>query len=278
MKKTVSLMLLAAMMLLLCFPVNALAGDAPEDVTEFARDTAAPYVKSYMKDPQNKAIGSIVGSAEDVDELTLGSGMRVYQIDGSDAAKLSDQLTPLDDWCFSLDSQGKKTALFEVHRRETGKLSHSGVQNGENLENALEIMERLAKSAGVAFEPKLCRFTENFVLLQSFGGDERVITIPTDIQELDRSYSEAAEYRELPTGEELVSAINEQINNAQPGSYGGAELLLAAHPGVLTGDAPAAIPQPDNAVSPLVFIIPAAAVVIAALIAAIVVKKKKAIR
>ena len=68
------------------------------------------------------------------------------------------------------------------------------------------------------------------------------------------------------------------MNNAQPDSYGGAALLLAAHPGVLTGDAPAAIPQPDNAVSPLVFIIPAAAVVIAALIAAIVVKKKKAIR
>ncbi|MBR3299606.1 MAG: hypothetical protein IKP26_08700 [Clostridia bacterium] len=278
MKRIISLMVAAVLTLLSPISSFALDAEVPEEVSSFAELTAMPYVKNFMKNPENRAIGSIVGSAEDVDELTLGSGMRVYQIDGSDAAKLSDQLTPLDDWCFSLDAQGRKTALFEVHRSETGRLSHSGVQNGENLENALEIMERLAKSAGVAFEPKLCRFTENFVLLQSFGGDERVITIPTDVQELDRSYSEAAEYRELPTGEELVSAINEQMNNAQPDSYGGAELLLAAHPGVLTGDAPAAIPQPDNAVSPLVFIIPAAAVVIAALIAAIVVKKKKAIR
>lgn len=278
MKRIISLMVAAVLTLLSPISSFALDADVPEEVSSFAELTAMPYVKNFMKDPENRAIGSIVESAEAVDELTLGSGLRVHQIDGSDANKLSDQLTPLDDWCFSLDLNGKKAALFEVHRSDTGRLTHSGVQNGENLENALEIMERLAKSAGVAFEPKLCRFTENFVLLQSFGGDERVITIPTDVQELDRSYSEAAEYRELPTGEELVSAIKAQAADAQSDSYGGATLLLEAHPGILTGDAPAAPAKQNDPLNPLVIIIPTAAVAVAALAAVIIVKKKKAVR
>lgn len=283
MKRSIAFFMLA-LLILSSFPMLVLGEEAPEDVVTFAEDDAAPKAKEFIKDPANGAIGSIVASAEEVDELTLGSGMRIYEIDGDGPERLSDWLITRDDWCFSLDGNGKKVVLFNVHRDGSGRLSDSGVEGGANLNEALAIMERLAAKANVTSEPKLCRFMINYVLLQSFNGDERVITIPTDIDELDKSYRGVTDYRELPTGADLIEEIRTTMAEAVPGYYGAPSQLLPAHPGVLTGEAPAQAPSETEVpaadklkeatgnTSPLWYVIPAAIVVIAA--AAVIIKRR----
>lgn len=283
MKKKIAVIIVFLLIAMAAIPAAALNEDLPDDVVSTAEQKAMPYCKSFMKNPNAGFIGTMVESAEEIDTLTLGQGMMIYGISDGDPTKLSDRLISGNYWCFSMDKDGRKVATFEVFRNDSGELHYQGIGSGAELDNALSIMERLADEANVPFEPKLLKtIFEDYVILQAFGEDERVILLP-----LDDTYSEVKNYRELPTGSELLDEIAKAEAEAKPGYYGAGLPAFPAHPGVLTGEpmpeteapeteAPAAEEPKDEkgAASPLWYIIPAAAVIVAA-VAVIVVKKKK---
>ena len=277
MKKLLALFIAFLLITAAAIPAAAANEDIPDDVVSTAEQEAMPYCKSFMRNPDAGYIGTMVESAQEIDELTLGPGMVIYGISDGDSEKLSDRLISGSAWCFSMDKDGRKAATFEVIRNDSGELEYQGIGSGAELENALSIMERLAGKANVPFEPKLCKsIFENYIILQAFGEDERVITLP-----LDGTYSEVEDYRELPTGGELLEKIAGIEAEAQPGNYGAALPVLPAHPGVLNGEPPsteASLPDKPAAenggMSVLWYVIPAAVVIIA-VIAVILIKKKK---
>ncbi|MBR3487008.1 MAG: hypothetical protein IKH31_05470 [Clostridia bacterium] len=208
MKKYVALLLTFALLCLL--PAGGALADekdagVPENVTEYARDTAAPLMKAYMKDPGRGYIGNVFSSAEEIDALTLGKGYRLYVFD-IDKTSISASAVPVEEWLFSLDgSDGAKVFFTVTLEPETGSFDYYGAEDAENLSAALGIMERLAAKEGVEFAPVIRSTMSGFVVAQSFKSSDRVITVPGSATKLDAAYLEVKSSDELPSFEEYVT-------------------------------------------------------------------------
>ena len=234
-----SFVLLLAFVMLL--PATAFAWTVPQSALEYAEETAMPFFKACMKNPDDSWLG--VYSEEEIDAMTLGQGLPVFAYDENSPDTIKEIVDGgAASWCFSLDTKDGPAALFEVRTDADGEMYHSGPELADNLNEAMAVMERLAQKEGIEEEPVLLTpRLAGYALCLSFNGDTRVITVPTSgMGSLDKAYSELTDYRMLPTLAELKAACREKAEYyaAHPGEYGSGAITLLPHAEPVDSDSP----------------------------------------
>lgn len=270
------------------------------DVLEYAKGEGMAFMKEFMKRPGNgylednnlpeegKKEGVYFSSAEQIDALTLGQGYRLSYIKTvpEERGNTINESTDLSDiWLFSLDSSSGPAVYFGVTREAEGKLSYFGAISARNLSTAFSIMKTLAVKEGVSFEPVLIEADFEYVVAQSFNGDERIIVVPSDAFRLDDSYLFVKWYGQLPTYKDFLAAYTESFmpyidpETGEPIDFskvpcggGGSGSPTSILPD-LSIKAPEKAPKRDAAFSAILPI--AAAVLIAAVLFFIVRKKRQ---
>lgn len=210
MKKIIFLILSVGIMLLIPgMGVFAKAdnSDIPAEVLAYAQGAGMASMKSFMKDPNKGYIGNGVSSAEEIEALALGQGYALSYFDLNDYSSLSACAKPAGEWLFSLDNKDGELCYFTVIAEEEGGFSTYGAVDAKNLSSALGVIRRLSEGEGVAFAPVIHQTMSGFVVAQSFGGGDKVITVPGGAFSLDGSYLEVTSSEELPTFEEYTSAV-----------------------------------------------------------------------
>lgn len=220
MKKSVLIILLVVFVFAAALQANgaeAVKGgeNIPAEVMEYAENMAFPYAVGFM---QNS--GSEAYKAYDKEELKLGAAYQCadYVLSSREDAKLSELLRYKDMWLFTIEAEGQPVVLFTVFRNN-GVLEHQGIEDAANFNSAMSIMRQLAEKESVSFEPVVISTGDYCTAVyQSFNGDERVITVPTD-----PDYEKAAAFTELPKAEELIAADKEAAEAAAEGGLWGAD-------------------------------------------------------
>ncbi len=200
-------------LMLLPLPLAAAEGGAaeiPSDVLEYAESTGMLSIKSFMKRPENRYIGTLFSSAEEIDRLTLGQGCRLYGLSGNpeqwgESLRASGGF--VDKWMFSLDDEKGPKALFFVGGDAENGFSFSGARSAKNLSEALAILEALAKKENAAYDPLILDRTTGIIIAQDFNGSEGIITVPGDVFELDGAYQRVRRSSELPKFEEYKEDV-----------------------------------------------------------------------
>ncbi|MBO4323745.1 MAG: hypothetical protein J5836_03690, partial [Clostridia bacterium] len=222
MKKLISV--ITALVMLFLIPGTAVFAEAdnssiPADVLAYAQGEGMASMKSFMKYPSNGYIGEVVSSAEEIDALTLGQGYALSCFELNDHPTLAACAKPADEWLFSLDNENGAVVYFGVIREEGG-LSHFGAIDAKNLSAALGVIRRLSENEGAEFAPVIHQDMTGFVVAQSFGGGDKVITVPGSAFPLDGSYLAVTRSEELPTFEEYTDALRAKFKPLNTDEFG----------------------------------------------------------
>lgn len=208
MKRTV-FFLICMMLMTLAVPCAADgAGSAvPGDAAAYALE-AVPGIRALLKRGDGIELDRLDLTEAEIDSLELGAAYPVRHLRYvTDSAY--DVLMPVDTWLFFLDLGDKPCVCFTVMRGEDGVLRSSIPRRAEDAALAIEVMERLGKKERVAEAPLIFDTASGFLLVQSFNGDERVITVPGGVVGFDRSYGRVRSIKQLPTYKELADKLRE---------------------------------------------------------------------
>ena len=205
-KKVMYLMLCTAV--LACFVcVRAEEGSVPENVSAFAQG-ALCEVKAELKRGEGVEVDRLELTEAGIDSLELGAAYPVHHLwYVTDSAY--EVLPPADTWLFFLDSGDKPLVCFTVTHEEDGNLRRSIPRRAGDVALAIKVMERLGRKERVTDAPLIFGTASGFLLVQSFNGDERVITVPGGVVGFERAYGRVRSIKQLPTYKELADKLRE---------------------------------------------------------------------
>ncbi|MBQ1818057.1 MAG: hypothetical protein II124_05415 [Clostridia bacterium] len=287
MKKLIAIFL-CIFMLAPC--LSALAETDPYDVQQNVPDAVREYASSegMIAEIRETFIetagkGVLYETAEDAGSIRPIKVFSCLEYRWEGELPMADDLVPIESWLILFDSDSGKKGIGFVSPEKTGDmstLSWSGISNASYLTDALDTMERLAAAAGVESRPVIVNCGLNtYFLYQSFGGDERVMPVPRNENEVDSSYSEAVSYTQLPTAEELREYFNSlpEYADAAAARFGDGSIPLKAKPLSEARPAAASSGKAMTSVSPVYVIAACAAgaLVIAAILA-LALRKRRA--
>ena len=238
------LVLSMVFMLLFCFPISAddnRSISVPEDVQKYAETVAYPFLVGTLP-----AGEYTLGSVIDYGNVPAVNAADIPEYEGTDPmlAEANKRLKEnvgkeQSSWEFFINnSSGVPVAVFEVSRTssQTGFGFH-GTWSAKGLTDALMLMKKLQKEESYPEDIWISSSGSfGYYVYGTFGETVRVITV--DNEQLDESYYAVQSSRELPTNDELKTAVQEKqallasAREEQGGAwvYGDGLVRIPAHP------------------------------------------------
>ena len=230
-KKTSVLFLSVLLLFILCESVLAEENAIPEDVLSYAETDGMETFRETA---------GMLGLPKSVNLKTLqmGEGFRVEQLNVSEtAASLQECRSSLAYYYFVVETEEQTpVSSFQIYVANNGSLSSGGGAESVVFVRAVQKMRELIRKAGEKGDVSVSMYGRDYFLHYSFRGDERVIYVTAPIF-FNEDYLKVTDYRELPTGEEVLSEIRrnqEEIKAAMEANggqlvYGGLDLNLSLH-------------------------------------------------
>ena len=216
--------------LLLLVPSTAMAQTMPDKIQEYAES----YAFDHFKD-----MAGFLGLdlPVKVSDLKLGEGFTIYGMSDNlfTAKTLSDVVGDECLWLYLItDPEDNAISFLQIY--DSPELSSSGGGDSSSFAKAAEKMRELIRKSGGTgdFRVLLYEFDDYF-LVYSFNGDERVLHV--NPLNFNMDYLTVKNYHELPTGEDALAAIQAEQsyyrklmeeNGGQP-LYGGTNIQLSLH-------------------------------------------------
>lgn len=209
---------LTCLCVLLILGVTAFASQDAQtpstEMMEYVTEKVVPYCLRFFGEQKEAYVGSVFSSAEEINKLVLGAGYKMSVVDASlygDAKKLSDVVRATNDWLFFLCTpDGTPKVYFKVTDKTAEGGGYGLITGGsaESLAQGINVMIEMSKKTGTVDVPTVVQSGNDFILLQQYDGEERVITVNRG-EELDGSYLRARDRSSLPTGSDALNALME---------------------------------------------------------------------
>ena len=199
---------LTVLAVMTAFSAIASAGNIPEDVQKYAEEKAFPH---FLE------MAGVLNLPESVNlsDLQLGDGYAVNQLQSIPDAKSFEDLTgEADRWIYLVNApNGENVSFLQVNRSSAG-LTNSGGGDSAFFGKAMNKMQELIRKFGKDDDPLILQYNgSSFLFAYQFGNDWRVMDVKNLF--MDERFLSVQDYRQLPTGEETLKALQAEYEKWQ---------------------------------------------------------------
>ena len=222
MRRVSQLICLITLSVLLIFllPIQAMAETTSDEVREYAETEG---LETFLEiAPQLNLKEGIKTS-----DLVIGEAFQLFDVQSDYNGKtLGELLVPKTDWLVPICTpNGEGISFLKVHT--ANGFSCGGGGDSSYFIKSVNKMRELIRQFGDNKEPTVISYKGDYFLYYSFNDDERVIQISSF--QFNTDYLDVSDYTQLPTGNEMIEAIQEDLEfwrNQDPSAVGGSTIEL----------------------------------------------------